>query len=80
VKLLFKWGAIHKVGNGKAMKFWIDVWLGEVPLKISYCELFVISSDPDALVSEMEEDGRWEVQFRRELTRSQLDLWSSFLN
>jgi hypothetical protein len=80
VKHWFKWGVVHKVRNGKATKFWIYVWLDEVPLKISYCELFVISSDPNALVSEMEEDGRWVVQFRRELTRNQMEMWRSLLD
>jgi hypothetical protein len=53
------------------------VWLDEVPLKISYCELFIVSLDPDALVSDLE-DGRWDVQFRREL--AQLELLRSLLD
>jgi hypothetical protein len=28
----------------------------------------------------MEEDGEWEIQFRRDLTGGQLDLWRSLLD
>jgi hypothetical protein len=40
VKHLFKWGAIYKVENGQHCHFWHDVWIGTVPLKIQYEELF----------------------------------------
>jgi hypothetical protein len=31
VKHLFKWGAIHIVGDGKLTKFWDDVWISTPP-------------------------------------------------
>jgi hypothetical protein len=40
VKHLFKWGAIHEVGRGDRTKFWLDVWLGEVPLKVCYQDVY----------------------------------------
>jgi hypothetical protein len=32
VKHLFKWGAIHKIGNGEKTQFWDDVWLTSSPI------------------------------------------------
>jgi hypothetical protein len=57
VKHLFKWGAMNKVGNGRKTKFWHDVWLEDVPLRISYHELFQISRDPKAMVADLVVDG-----------------------
>jgi hypothetical protein len=68
------------VGNGKETKFWTNVWLDVVPLKLSYYELFQVSSDPNALVADMEEDGTWLVQFRRELNMNQIELWRSLFD
>jgi hypothetical protein len=70
-------GAVHKVGRGDQTKFWTDVWLDRVPLKVSFYELFKISSDPEALVEELVEEGSWKVEFRRELNEQQLELWST---
>lgn len=75
VKHLFKWGAIHNVESGKQTKFWSDVWLGEVPIKISYPELFEISSEPEATVAEVNKEGVWLIYFRRALTSEQMRMW-----
>jgi hypothetical protein len=52
---------MHKVGNGGQTKLWKDVWLDDVPLSVSYHDIFVVSSARDALVKEMEENGVWIV-------------------
>jgi hypothetical protein len=41
------------VGRGDQTKFWRDVWLGEVPLKVFYPDLYEICRDLDALVKDM---------------------------
>jgi hypothetical protein len=74
VKHLFKWGAVHKVGRGDQTKFWTDVWLDRVPLKVSFQELFKICSDPDALVMNLVVGGEWRLEFRRELDVQQMAL------
>jgi hypothetical protein len=40
-----------------------DIWLDEVPLKISYHKLFQVCSEPDATVAELEEEGIWFINF-----------------
>jgi hypothetical protein len=42
IKYLFKWGVIHKVGNGCLTQFWNDVWLQSSPLRICFPILFDI--------------------------------------
>jgi hypothetical protein len=64
VKHLFKWGAIHKVGNGARTQFWNDVWLTSSPLRISFSRLFDICDDPNVLVAYCVARG-WMLGFRR---------------
>jgi hypothetical protein len=51
VKKWFTWGAIHIVGDGKHNRFWHDVWLSSVPLKINLSKLFWAAVKPDASVA-----------------------------
>jgi hypothetical protein len=44
----------------------------KVPLSVSFYELYVVSSDPGALVGEMVDNGVWIVNFIRELDAGQL--------
>jgi hypothetical protein len=67
-------GGIHKVGRGEQIRFWEDVWIDKVPLRVTYTKLFSLCSDPDALVEDMEEDGEWQLEFRRELSDTQIEM------
>jgi hypothetical protein len=41
------------VGLGKVfIKFWLDVWCGDVSLKESFLELFLIAREKEALVAD----------------------------
>lgn len=51
------------------------MWLGEVPLKVSYPELFEISSESDANVAYVYKEGVWLIYFRRALTLEQMRMW-----
>jgi hypothetical protein len=64
---MFKWGVVHKVRCGNQTKFWLDVWLGDVPLKVSYHGLFKICSDPKLMVNKAFVEGEWVIHFRRGL-------------
>jgi len=59
VKHLFKWGAIHKVGDGSLTSFRSDVWFGQSPLKIQFSDLFRICTDPSAMVADCYADIGW---------------------
>jgi hypothetical protein len=42
----------YEVGNGSNVSFWLDVWCGDVTLKISYPDLFSIACSKDAWVAD----------------------------
>ncbi|KAL9682467.1 hypothetical protein QQ045_014266 [Rhodiola kirilowii] len=43
VALAFKEGLKLKLGNGKTISFWYDVWMGDKPIKDQYTKLFIKS-------------------------------------
>ncbi|XP_057809051.1 uncharacterized protein LOC131023524 [Salvia miltiorrhiza] len=73
----------RKLGNGGSVKFWSHIWAGSTPLKHAYPRLFHMSTNKEAMVSEMGkwEDGRWEWKFnwRRELLEREKAAVEDFL-
>jgi hypothetical protein len=57
VKHLFKWGAIHKVGNGKLTHFWSDVWVKSSSLRVYFPRLYVVCYDREGSVYEYANKG-----------------------
>lgn len=56
-----------QVHKGDHVFFWKDVWCGDIPLKIRFPDLFEISYQQGALVSEVFNGGDWDLEFRRNL-------------
>ena len=58
-----------EVGDGSLIRFWVDVWCGEEPLKFAYPELYRIACVKDGLVADFVQcrghDVHWEVTFTR---------------
>lgn len=79
VKHLFKWGALHKVGDGSLTAFWGDVWLGQSPLKTQFPDLFSICEDPVVLVADCWDHGEWTVNFRRSHSSREYTNWEELL-
>jgi hypothetical protein len=57
VKHLFKWGEIHKVGDGKLTQFWNDVWAQPTPLRVCFPRLFAICKDKNISIARYVELG-----------------------
>jgi hypothetical protein len=59
-------GLKYILGDGKKIRFWFDVWLGECPLKIRFNNLFEISREQKWMVSKVLEGGggRINLSFR----------------
>jgi hypothetical protein len=55
-------GLKYILGDGKKIRFWFDVWLGECPLKIRFNNLFEISREQKWMVSKVLEGGGGEDQ------------------
>jgi len=75
VKHLFKWGAIFRIGDECHCKFWLDGWLHEVPLCISYDDLFKMVREPNSFVADCLDEGQWVIEFRRTLSVSEYNRW-----
>jgi hypothetical protein len=75
VKHLFKWGTVHKVGDGQLTQFWNDVWLTSVPLRIHFSKLFEICDDINSSVTECA-GMNWQINLRRNLGAEATPKWS----
>jgi hypothetical protein len=53
IKHLFKWGAEYRVFRGGRIRFWQDSWVGNMPLKIQFTDLYEISENQQDLVSDV---------------------------
>ena len=74
------------VGDGSRILFWHDKWIGDVPLKILYPQLFLCSANKEACISEVlspsvgDNDKVWSLRFHREFNDWELATSYSFLH
>ena len=80
VKHLFKWGTIHKVGDGTLTSSWSDVWLDQSPLKLQFPNLFRICEDSTAMVAYCCANNGWPINFRRNLSLRENASWEELLS
>jgi hypothetical protein len=73
-------GAINHVNSGCQTRFWEDVWLGHVPLRLTYPELYNSCDDRNVLVSDCFQLGEWIVHFRRPFGPGEVSQWGSLIN
>jgi hypothetical protein len=65
---------------GLQTSFWHDSWLGNYPLKISFPNIFKISSNLDLEVAKALVNGQWHIEFRRQLNENLSGEWDSLLD
>jgi hypothetical protein len=68
VKHLFKRGVVYKAKKGDKIHFLEDVWVGNIPLKLQFSDLYNICDDKEALVMDYWGEEGWEIGSRRSLT------------
>jgi len=72
------------LGNGSRIRFWDDVWCGEVPLKEAFPVLYDIARDKDALVEDhlvvVSGSYQWDVSFFRAAHDWEVDVLASFFS
>ncbi|KAG5622408.1 hypothetical protein H5410_007626 [Solanum commersonii] len=54
-----------KVGNGNKTKFWKDGWIDQTSLRELFPDLYLISENPDARVSDYWTEQGWDISLRR---------------
>jgi hypothetical protein len=67
IKYTCQKGLKYVVGNGRKVRFWEDVWLGECPLKLRFNRLYEISREQKWVVAKVLERGEINLSFRRRL-------------
>jgi hypothetical protein len=79
----FNTEVVRKVGNGENTRFWLDHWVGNEALCLTYPRLFLISSQKDATGREVwmdgVEGGSWNLLWRRNLFVWEEGLFQSLL-
>jgi hypothetical protein len=68
-------GISFSIGNGEGTLFWLDPWMGEQPLQVTYPSLFAICADPMLLVASAVHEGTWNVAFRRTFGMQEAATW-----
>jgi hypothetical protein len=72
------------LGNGSRIRFWDDVWCGEVPLKEAFPVLYDIACDKDAHVADhlvvVSRSYQWDVSFFRTAHDWEVNVLASFFS
>lgn len=66
------------VGNGSAVRFWLDWWSGDAPLAVSFPVLFSYCPNPQISIAEVAANN-WDLAFRRALSPEELEECKVFL-
>jgi hypothetical protein len=67
------------VKSGGQTRFWEDVWLEQVPLKLTFPKLYKICTKRNILVNECFEQGEWIIKFRRPFGQVEVYQWRSLI-
>jgi hypothetical protein len=80
VKDKIKWGLTCTVKSGKQTHFWEDVWLGQVPLKLLFPNLYNCCRDKNCLVGDCYDEDEWIQDFKRSFGKEEVDQWESLID
>jgi hypothetical protein len=73
-------GLIYIVGDGKKARFWLDVWLGNCALSVSFPNLFDICNQKEWLVFKTLNNGNVNLTFRRSFGAVHSQEWLDLSN
>lgn len=77
-------GVVRKLGNGRDILFWNEIWVGEEKLSITFKRLYNMTTTKDATIFDMSvwRDGswNWKLHWRRDLFIWEQGLMESLLN
>lgn len=77
----FYLGMPFLVGNGEKIRFWIDTWLGDIPLKLRFPRIFARCRDPNIMMICDYWDGEeWGMDFRTTFGPTELAEWEELLD
>jgi hypothetical protein len=67
----YKW----KVGSGKKIRLWEDMWLGSSSLAIQYWDLYCIVNEKSGTIAELWDGVSLKCTFRRCVNLRMMNLW-----
>jgi hypothetical protein len=70
-KMGYRW----KVGNGRKVRFWEDVWLGSSSLAIQFWEIYVIVNEQNATIADIWDGSQLKCSFKRCVDRRLFQRW-----
>ncbi|PNT67967.1 hypothetical protein BRADI_3g34315v3 [Brachypodium distachyon] len=76
VKEWFRLGSAYEVGNGKWVRFWEDVWVGETPLCVHFFRLFRCCEQQGDTVAQVLGDNGIHLSFRRTFGEAEQVEWA----
>jgi hypothetical protein len=63
------------VGNGRKVRFWEDIWLGNTSLAILCWPLYIINDQHDKTISDIWDGDNLRLTFRRTVSENVMNLW-----
>jgi hypothetical protein len=69
-------GLTYILWNGNKIRFWLDVWVGNCPLKVAFPRLFEICNHQERSVARVLRDGNLNMTFRRNFEAAQGVEWA----
>ncbi|GMI90228.1 hypothetical protein like AT4G29090 [Hibiscus trionum] len=73
-----------KIGNGKNIKFWSDIWLGDTSLQVRFPRIFALATNKLCYIADVGRRGpsgwSWEIQLRRNVFDWERLQWADLLN
>jgi hypothetical protein len=69
-------GLTYILGDGKKIRFWLDVWRDNCALKVTFPRLFEICNQQEWSVARVLRDGNLNLTFRRNFGAAQVVEWA----
>jgi len=64
-----------KIGDGKTIRFWEDIWFGTCSLAIQFWDLYVLSNQKNVSVAEVWDGEELKISFRRRISLRLMQKW-----
>jgi hypothetical protein len=77
IRHIYLKGRRYKIGNGKKISFWMDQWLEDNPLYITYPILFYLCLDQASSIHEVASEG-WVIKFKCHIQGLITEQWYEF--
>ena len=68
-------GVRWKIGDGRSVRFWEDLWFGTCSIAILYWELYTIADKKNATVADLWDGTDLKISFRRGVTPRLMQMW-----